>query len=56
VSSTDIKSSEITKWDPGLTERVMGVVDVGVLAELPPHRMVDFLERVVTHTIFQDQL
>jgi len=24
VSSTDIESSEITKWDPGLTARVMG--------------------------------
>ena len=25
MSSTDIEPSEITKWDPGLTERVMGV-------------------------------
>ena len=25
MSSTDVKPSEITKWDPGLTERVMGV-------------------------------
>jgi 1-acyl-sn-glycerol-3-phosphate acyltransferase len=26
VSSTDIEPSEITKWDPGLTERVMGLI------------------------------
>jgi len=26
VSSTDIESSEITEWDPGLTERVMGLI------------------------------
>jgi 1-acyl-sn-glycerol-3-phosphate acyltransferase len=26
VSSTDIDPSEITKWDPGLTERVMGLI------------------------------
>ena len=26
MSSTDIEPSEITKWDPGLTERVMGLI------------------------------
>ena len=26
MSATDIKPSEITKWDPALTERVMGVL------------------------------
>jgi 1-acyl-sn-glycerol-3-phosphate acyltransferase len=26
VGSTDIEQSEITKWDPGLTERVMGLI------------------------------
>ena len=25
MSSTDVNPSEISKWDPGLTERVMGV-------------------------------
>ena len=25
MASTDTEPSEITKWDPGLTERVMGV-------------------------------
>jgi len=26
VTSTDIEPSELTKWDPGLTERVMGII------------------------------
>ena len=26
MSSTDIEPSDITKWDPGLTERVMGLI------------------------------
>lgn len=26
MSSTDIEPSEVTKWDPGLTERVMGLI------------------------------
>ena len=25
MASTDIEPSELTKWDPGLTERVMGI-------------------------------
>lgn len=24
MATTDIEPSELTKWDPGLTERVMG--------------------------------
>ena len=26
MTSTDIEPSELTKWDPGLTERVMGII------------------------------
>ncbi len=26
MASTDTEPSEITKWDPGLTERVMGCI------------------------------
>ena len=46
MSPTDIKPSEITKWDPGLTERVMGWIrplikgyhraDVRGLESFPP--------------------
>ena len=25
MATTDIEPSELTKWDPGLTERVMGM-------------------------------
>jgi 1-acyl-sn-glycerol-3-phosphate acyltransferase len=46
MASTDIEPSEITKWDPGLTERVMGLIrplikgyhraDVRGLESFPP--------------------
>ena len=26
MATTDIEPSELTKWDPGLTERVMGIM------------------------------
>ena len=46
MATTDIEPSELTKWDPGLTERVMGIMrpflkryfrsEVRGLENLPP--------------------
>ena len=35
MTSTDIEPSELTKWDPGLTERVMGIYSGRSLSATP---------------------